>query len=332
MPQFAGTQSQVRRQVGKHRPRPGPQKIPGGVHVGPHAGVGDVFNQYPQGEVLAEGVGFVASAEVPLSDLRGVDAVVDTGGLAAEVDRSGIQPLGVSLDHIGPLTRTVGDAGIAFEAMVDGDRRLRPAPASCRSIRIGLPENFYFEHISSEVRDAVQKAAKAAERFGAQVTPVKMPDIDSLNDVGRVILLAEASAMYQPYFSRREDFGADVLALLDQGRLVPATDYVNAQRIRKMLVSEFFALFSTIDCLLTPATPTIAPLIGQKQVELDGEMMDTRLATTRLVRGINVLGFPALSMPCGKSGDGLPIGLQLIGRPFEEKTLLALAEALEREK
>jgi aspartyl-tRNA(Asn)/glutamyl-tRNA(Gln) amidotransferase subunit A len=164
-----------------------------------------------------------------------------------------------------------------------------------------------------------------------RVTQVRVPDIDALNDVGRIILLAEASALYQPYLSRREDFGADVLALLDQGRLVPATDYINAQRVRKMLVSEFCALFSTIDCLLTPTTPTTAPLIGQKQVELDGEMVDTRLATTRLVRGVNVLGFPALSMPCGQSAEGLPIGVQMIARPFEEHLLLVLGEALESE-
>jgi aspartyl-tRNA(Asn)/glutamyl-tRNA(Gln) amidotransferase subunit A len=98
-----------------------------------------------------------------------------------------------------------------------------------------------------------------------------------------------------------------------------------------MLLGEFCSLFSSIDCLLTPTTPTTAPLIGQKQVELDGEMLDTRLTTTRLVRGINVLGFPALSMPCGNSAQGLPIGLQLIGRPFEEPLLLALGEALESE-
>ncbi len=299
-----------------------PARIPGGSSGGAGAAVATAM------AYIATGTDTGGSIRIPAS-FCGVVGLKPTYGL---VDRSGIQPLGVSLDHIGPLTRTVADAGIAFDAMVDGDARLRPAPASCRSIRIGLPENFYFDHISSEVRDAIQKVASAAERFGAQVTPVKVPDIDALNDVGRAILLAEASAMYQPYFSRREDFGADVLALLDQGRLVPATDYVNAQRIRKMLVNEFRALFSTIDCLLTPTTPTTAPLIGQKQVELDGEMMDTRLATTRLVRGINVLGFPALSIPCGNSAGGLPIGLQLVGRPFEERLLLALGDVLEREK
>ena len=274
---------------------------------------------------FATGTDTGGSIRIPAS-FCGVVGLKPTYGL---IDRSGIQPLGLSLDHVGPLTRTVADAGVAFQAMLDDGARLRPAPPSCQYIRIGLPENFYFTHISSEVSDRVHQAAQAAERLGARVTQVKVPDIDALNDVGRIILLAEASALYQPYFSRREDFGADVLALLDQGRLVPATDYVNAQRIRKMLLGEFSALFSTIDCLLTPTTPITAPLIGQKQVEIDGEVLDTRLTTTRLVRGINVLGFPALSMPCGNSAQGLPIGLQLIGRPFEEYLLLALGDALE---
>jgi aspartyl-tRNA(Asn)/glutamyl-tRNA(Gln) amidotransferase subunit A len=298
-----------------------PSRTPGGSSGG-------------SGVAVATGMAFLAtgtdtggSIRIPAS-FCGVVGLKPTYGL---VNRSGIQPLGLSLDHIGPLTRTVADAGVALAAMLDNAARLRPAPGSCQYIRIGLPENFYLTHIAGEVRDAVQKAAQTAERFGVRVTQVKVPDIDALNDVGRIILLAEASALYQPYFSRREDFGADVLALLDQGRLVPATDYINAQRIRKMLVSEFCALFSTIDCLLTPTTPTTAPLIGQKQVELDGEMVDTRLATTRLVRGVNVLGFPALSMPCGQSAEGLPIGVQMIARPFEEHLLLVLGEALELE-
>jgi aspartyl-tRNA(Asn)/glutamyl-tRNA(Gln) amidotransferase subunit A len=296
-----------------------PARIPGGSSGG--AGVAVATDM----AFIATGTDTGGSIRIPAS-FCGVVGLKPTYGL---VDRSGIQPLGLSLDHIGPLTRTAADAGVALSAMLDGDARLRPAPASWQYIRIGLPENFYFAHVSSEVRNAVQSVAQTAERLGARVTPVKVPDIDALNDVGRVILLAEASAVYQPYFSRREDFGADVLALLDQGRLVPATDYINAQRIRKILVGEFYSLFSKIDCLLTPTTPTTAPLIGQKQVELDGEMMDTRLATTRLVRGINVLGFPALSMPCGKSAQGLPMGVQLIARPFEELLLLALGEALE---
>ena len=107
-------------------------------------------------------------------------------------------------------------------------------------------------------------------------------------------------------------------------------DYVNAQRQRKMLLDEFHALFRGIDCLFTPATPITAPRIGQTEITLDGTQYDTRILTTRFARGINALGFPALSIPCGfPSARGLPIGLQMIARPFEENLLLALGEALE---
>jgi aspartyl-tRNA(Asn)/glutamyl-tRNA(Gln) amidotransferase subunit A len=244
------------------------------------------------------------------------------------VDRSGIQPLGFSLDHPGPLTLTVADARVTLAVMA-GDTPRRPAPASLSEIRIGLPENFYFTQVASEVRDSVHETARVAEELGARVVPVRVPDMEALNALGRVILLAEASALYEPYLDRRDDFGADVLALLDQGRLIPATDYVNAQRLRKMLLQEFLALFGSIDCLFTPTTPIVAPRIGQRQVQLDGEIQDTRLAISRLTRGMNVLGFPALSMPCGRTHEGLPIGLQMIARPFEENLLFLIGEALE---
>ncbi len=246
------------------------------------------------------------------------------------VELSGVQPLGFSLDHAGPLARTVADVRVAFEAMAGGGRRRASAgPVDIGKIRVGLPENFYFDRVSGEVKDAVRAAAQAAERLGVRVAPVRVPDVDGLNAAGRLILLAEASALYEPYLGRRSDFGLDVLALLDQGRMVAATDYVNAQRLRGVLVKDFRALFAEIDCLMTPATATTAPRIGQMQIELDGESMDTRIATTRVTRGINVLGFPALAMPCGESKEGLPIGLQMVARPFEEALLLALGEALE---
>ena len=295
-----------------------PERSPGGSSGGSGAAVatGMVF--------MATGTDTGGSIRIPAA-FCGVVGLKPTYGL---VDRSGIQPLGYTLDHIGPLARTVNDARIALDAM-SGPAARRPAPASLKDIRIGLPENFYFTHVAPEVSAAVRKTARAAEEFGARVIPVRVPDIDALNTAGRVILLAEASALYEPYMSRRADFGQDVLSLLDQGRLVPATDYLHAQRLRKVLVNEFRALFQTIDCLFTPASATTAPRIGQKQVELGGQMHDTRLATTRLVRGINVLGFPALSLPCGQSPEGLPIGLQMIARPFEENLLLLLGEALE---
>jgi aspartyl-tRNA(Asn)/glutamyl-tRNA(Gln) amidotransferase subunit A len=132
-----------------------------------------------------------------------------------------------------------------------------------------------------------------------------------------------------PYLHRRTDFGTDVLALLDQGRLLPATDYVNAQRLRRLFQREFAEVWKKADVVLTPTTPNPAPRIGQTEVSLGGVSEDVRLASTRLVRGINVLGLPALAIPCGLTRDGLPVSAQIIGRAFDEATILRAGAALE---
>jgi aspartyl-tRNA(Asn)/glutamyl-tRNA(Gln) amidotransferase subunit A len=294
------------------------QRSPGGSSGGSGAAVasGMVY--------MATGTDTGGSIRIPAS-FCGVVGLKPTYGA---VDRTGIQPLGFSLDHIGPLAANVADAGLVYRVMAQSQAD-QPAPPGIHSIRIGLPENFYLSGVDPEVKQAVENATRAAEQLGARVSCVRVPDVDALNAAGRVILLAEASALYEPYWSRRDEFGDDVLALLDQGRLVPATDYVNAQRLRRVLLKDFHALFTQIDCLFAPTTAITAPRIGQKLVELDGQMVDTRLAATLLARGINVLGFPALSMPCATSREGLPIGLQMIARPREEALLLSLGQALE---
>jgi aspartyl-tRNA(Asn)/glutamyl-tRNA(Gln) amidotransferase subunit A len=144
-----------------------------------------------------------------------------------------------------------------------------------------------------------------------------------------VILLSEASATFANFASRRPDFGPDVLALLDQGRFISAIDYVNAQRLRRMMQREFSRIWATIDVLFTPAIPIAAPPIGAATVEIDGRSEDTRLASTRFVRAINVLGLPALSIPAGLTRARLPIGLQIIGKPFAEAEVLRAGAALE---
>lgn len=285
------------------------------------------------GVAVATGMAFVAtgtdtggSIRVPAS-YCGVVGLKPTYGL---IDRRGVQPLGLSLDHVGPLARTVDDARLALHAMSD-PAKLKPAPQAVREIRVGLPENFYFDVVLPEVKAAVHKAALQAEKLGARVIPIRVPDVEALNAAGLVILLSEAAAVHQANLTRRRaDFGADVLALLDQGSLVPAADYINAQRQRRLLLDQFHKLFQGIDCLITPSTPITAPRIGQTEITLADVKYDTRFLTTRFARGCNALGFPALSMPCGESPEGLPIGLQIIARPFEENLLLALGESLER--
>jgi aspartyl-tRNA(Asn)/glutamyl-tRNA(Gln) amidotransferase subunit A len=257
------------------------------------------------------------------------------------VSRYGALPLGYSLDHMGPLTRCVRDAALFLNAIAGRDRRddtssRRPVVdfvpedgCSLRGMRIGFPENFYFERLDPEVESAVRGAIARAESLGAEIKPVRVPDISALNAVGQVILLSEASAVMEPYMEFRARFGSDVLKRLDQGRLIPATDYINAQRIRRRLRAEFDKLWDNVDCILTPTAPNTAPAIGETTVRLGGRDEDARLAATRLVRGINVLGIPALSIPCGLSGSGLPVGLQILGAPFDEATVLKAGAAME---
>ena len=257
------------------------------------------------------------------------------------VSRYGALPLGWSLDHMGPLTRTVRDAALVLNAIAGRDPKdptssRRPVAdyvpeegCSIRGLRVGIPENFYFERVDADVERAVRGAIARAESLGASVRPVQLPDVAALNAVARVVLLAEASAMAGPALARRELFGGDVLALFDQGRLVPATDYIDAQRLRKIMRRDFHRIWNEIDCLMTPTTPNVAPKIGDTTVRLGGRDEDVRLATTRLVRGINALGYPALSLPCGISGGGLPIGVQIVGAAFAEATVLRLGAALE---
>lgn len=295
-----------------------PDHIPGGSSGGSGAAVAAGM------ALMATGTDTGGSIRIPAS-YCGVVGIKPTYGL---VGIEGIQPLSFSLDHAGPLTATVSDARVSLNVMADGSKRL-PAPDSVREIRVGVPENYYFTQVAAEVREAVHNAAKRSETLGARVVPVRVPDIEALSAASLVILLSEAAALYEPYIDRQREIGMDVRALLYQGRLVPATDYVNAQRLRKVLANEFHALFRTIDCLFTPATPITAPRIGQPEVTIEGETLDTRLLTTRFARGFNALGFPALAMPCGETSQGMPIGLQMVGRPFEENLLFKLGEAME---
>ena len=243
---------------------------------------------------------------------------------------------------MGPLTRTVRDAALTLNAIAGYDPRdasssraavkdyVPGREVSIRGARVGLPENAFFARAAAEVREAAGRMARIAESLGAAVTPVRVPDMEAVNAVGRVILLAEAAAVMEAnVIAGRSRFGPDVLALLDQGRLIPAADYVNAQRLRRAYIEHFREVWRQVDCLFTPATPTGAPRIGQTTLMVGGEVEDVRLATTRFVRGINVIGAPALTLPCGFGADGMPLGLQIVGRPFEEDVILRVAAALE---
>jgi aspartyl-tRNA(Asn)/glutamyl-tRNA(Gln) amidotransferase subunit A len=305
-------------------------RIPGGSSGGSAAAVAAGMVS------MAMGSDTGGSIRIPAS-FCGVVGLKPTYG---RVSRYGTMPLGFSLDHMGQLTRSVRDAGAVLNIIAGYDPRddtssRRPVEnyvpdiePTIRGLRIGLPENFYFERLDPDVDAAVRAAFHAAESHGAEIVPLRVPDIAALNTVARVILLAEASALLEPHLEQRDRFGPDVLALLDQGRLLPATDYINAQRLRRAMQRQFADLWSRVDCLFTPTTPITAPRIGETATTIGGQSQDVRLATTRLVRAINALGLPAVSVPCGADRRGLPIGLQIVGQPFAEALILRVAQAL----
>ena len=249
------------------------------------------------------------------------------------VSRVGVLPLSFTLDHVGPMARTVRDVAVSFQAMAERlENPNQSVPArgvSLQGIRIGVPVNFYFDRVDLEVAGAVRSAVQTAAALGARVVEVRVPDMEALNAIARIVQLCEAAAVYGSYLHRREDFGADVLALLTQGQLFSATDYVDAQRLRKIFVMEFRRLWNEVDCIFTPATPAAAPKIGEMSTHIAGIDEDVRAAATRLTRGFNLLGNPVLALPCGFTQNGLPIGLQIAAAGNQEDRLLRVGAAME---
>jgi aspartyl-tRNA(Asn)/glutamyl-tRNA(Gln) amidotransferase subunit A len=307
-----------------------PDHIPGGSSGGSGAAVaaGMVF--------AAIGTDTGGSIRIPAA-FCGVVGLKPTYGL---VSRFGAVPLSPNLDHFGPFARNVRDAATVLNAVAGYDPRdetsIEPAlmdyvpqeGCSIRGLRIGFDEKC-FGRIDPEVDAPVRAALAAATSMGAQVRPVHLPDLAAVNTVGLTILLAEATAMAEPYLNQRDHFGADVLELLDKGRLVPATEYIHAQRARRKLEIEFRVLWSQVDCLILPSIPIPPPRIGELTVQLAGEDEPVRPVVTRLTRPLNVLGLPAISIPCGLSSAGLPIGLQIAGPELQEALVLRIAAALE---
>lgn len=297
------------------------ERIPGGSSGGSGAAV--AAGILP----MATGTDTGGSIRIPAS-FCGVTGLKPTFGL---ISKRGVMPLGWTMDHMGPITRTVRDAAVSFHAMAGlPSGYVPPKNVDIRGLRIGLPVNYYFEKLDLEVAESVRTAVQTAAALGARIVDVRVPDVDALNVVGRMLLLAEATSVHREnLLHRRADIGADVVTLLDQGRLIRGSDYVDAQRLRRIYIREFSKLWTSVDCIFTPTTPTPAPKIGQMTMQVGGVDEDVRLATTRLMRAINVLGIPALSIPCGFTKAGLPIGLQILGAPRAEDMILRAGAAIE---
>jgi Asp-tRNA(Asn)/Glu-tRNA(Gln) amidotransferase A subunit family amidase len=260
------------------------------------------------------------------------------------VSRHGVFPLSWSLDHVGPMTRTVTDAALMLQAIAGHDRldpttRTAVVPdyttalnGDIEGARLGIPQEFYFEQLDAEIGDSVRAAIQTLERAGAHVEEVSLPFSRYAAAAGHIISLTEAAEIHEKFLQTRfADYSPDVRAGLVAGQLILGKHYMKAQRVRSLMRQEMAAALRRVDALVTPSVPIPAPRVGQTTVNIGQETVDILSTLSRLTRPANLTGFPAISVPCGFTMGGLPIGLQLIGRPFAEVTILQLAYAYEQE-
>jgi aspartyl-tRNA(Asn)/glutamyl-tRNA(Gln) amidotransferase subunit A len=233
------------------------------------------------------------------------------------------------LDHVGPLGSCVEDCALALNAMTTGEDYNVPAPADLKGLRVGVPIEPMFGSVMDDVLAAVETAVDQLQKLGADVQRVTTPSFVDMNTTARTVQLAETAAVYVNHQDKKQ-FGADVWSLLEQGRMIMGHEYVNGQRLRQLFRLEFDKLWTTVDVLVGPTTPMTAPTLDRDTVIIQGREENVRMAATRLVRAVNLLGEPALSIPCGKGSEGMPVGLQLIAAPFAEKTLVKVGKALEQ--
>jgi aspartyl-tRNA(Asn)/glutamyl-tRNA(Gln) amidotransferase subunit A len=196
------------------------------------------------------------------------------------------------------------------------------------SLRLGLPREFYFDDLGSEVAESLDRAAHVLERAGAQVREVRLPEVRQASEQCIPYSYAEATVVHRRagfFPSRAEEYGEDVLRRLKIGAQVLAVDYVEAADATRVLHAEFAAAMANVDAILAPTVPLAATPIGQKTAIVGSREEAVRSALIRLNRPANIAGLPSLTVPCGFTADGLPLGMQLIGRPFGEARLLQIA-------
>jgi len=275
------------------------------------------------------------SIRIP-SALCGVTGLKPTFGLTSV---AGVIPLSESLDHAGPLARSAVDVCILLEALA-GDypkgqvrpdyRKLRRAP---RRFRIGRPREYFYERLDDEVRAQLEGAARCLGSLGGRVEEISVPGLAQAADAGTTIALAEATRYHEArgwFPARAGDYGDDVRGRLEMGMKVSAVDYLRAMEVRGEARRELDAVFEGVDAIIAPASPIPAPRIGESELTIAGSKLPVRALLVGTSRPANVSGHPAISIPCGFTPDGLPVGLQLIGPRWGEARLLAIAAAYQR--
>jgi len=283
---------------------------------------------------LAIGTDTGGSIRIPASAC-GIVGLKPTLG---RVSRRGVFPLAWSLDHVGPLARSVEDAARLLSLIAGHDPEdpwsakvaVEDFAASledgAQGLRIGVPRHPFFEDLDPDVEAAVEGALAMFARVGASVREVRLDHGEHTYTAFHAILASEAGAIHQPWLrSRPQDYDEAIRQALELGLFIAAEDVVHARRHQFRVRAEFEALWNQVDVLVTPTLPHTALAIGEPTSREPGQ------AWNRLLVPFNLAGLPAISIPCGFDRGALPIGLQIAGRPFDESTVLRVARVYERE-
>jgi aspartyl-tRNA(Asn)/glutamyl-tRNA(Gln) amidotransferase subunit A len=268
----------------------------------------------------------------------GVTGFKPTNG---RVSRANALPLSFTLDCVGPLARTAEDCGL-ITAVIAGPDPLDPttagAPAwnakaakrSPKELKIGLPSRFYVDDLEEDVAAALDDALATCRRMGAKIVKVKLPDQALLSTAALVVLAVEATSAHAPWLrTRAADYGSQVRNRLENGLAYSALEYLEALRWRGPALAAHLDAIGNVDVIIAPASRSAAPTIESTDFGAAAQAERAIQAITRFMRPVNYLGLPSLVVPAGQSREGLPIGLQLVGRPFGDETLIALGTAFQ---
>ena len=298
---------------------PGGTRIPGGSSGGSGAAVAACLC----GGAL--GTDTLGSIRKPAADC-GIVGIKPTYDL---VSRRGVIPLSWTLDHVGPMARTVTDAAILLRTMMDatpGNSLQDCMPSEDfqpKKIRIGIIKDWWDARCDAEVSATFQRALASLSDMGSEIRELDFPYMDRIFAAGRIASICEATTYHEPWIREQPDaYGDDVRRALIGGFTIPARDYIHALRVRTWAIEKVKTLFDQADIIASPCTMEPAP-------NLDDINTEKGLDIAFYTGPANLLGIPALSVPCGFSAGGIPIGLQLMASHYQEGLAINLAQAYE---
>ena len=307
-------------------------RIPGGSSGGSGAAVAASLC------LGATGTDTGGSIRIP-SALCGIVGLKPTYG---RVSKHGIIPLSWTTDHAGPMAKSVTDVAFMLAAIAGHDPKdsstadvavpdyARALTGDVKGLRIGLPREYFFAGIDPDVDAAVRSAVKHLQDQGTAVEEISLTEIRHIHGVHVAVVLTEAATYHDRWLrTRADEYGPEVRFGLEWGKLFMGIDYVQAQRVRELIRQDFATALRKVDVIAAPTVPAVAPKAGESTVKIKGSAEDILATMIRLTKPSNHTGLPAISVPCGFTADGLPIGLQLIGRPFDEATVLRVARVYE---